>query len=199
MAQGEQLHISTWPAVWPTRVANASTSNAIKEHSTSKLGAASNKEITERGKNYDNIAANKTRAAAHCFEAKCFGLLCSGYLDNKAIEVIASCSSNPSHIASVLEQSPRAATMFLDSTGALLPGYTIDPSTRQKREMDLLQHEEDILYADMDFADCIEGKQYHDVVGGYQRLDIFDLKVNRSRREPASFSDQVSPEVGKSD
>jgi nitrilase len=32
---------------------------------------------------------------------------------------------------------------------------------------DFLQKEEDILYADMDFEDCIEGRQYHDVVGGY--------------------------------
>lgn len=33
-------------------------------------------------------------------------------------------------------------------------------------------------------ADCVEGKQYHDVTGGYQRLDIFNLKIDRSRRTP---------------
>jgi nitrilase len=64
MAQAEQIHVSSWPAVWPTRT----------------MG----KDVGEGGGkgevNYDNLAANRTRAAAHCFEAKCFGVACSGYL-----------------------------------------------------------------------------------------------------------------------
>lgn len=59
MAQGEQLHVSTWPAVWPTR------------------------RLAGGGKQYDNVAANRTRTAAHCFEAKCFAVLCSGYMDKE--------------------------------------------------------------------------------------------------------------------
>jgi hypothetical protein len=55
--------------------------------------------------------------------------------------------------------------------------------------VDCLQEKEGILYADMDLKQCIEGKQYHDVVGGYQRLDVFDLKVDRSRRDPVSFAE----------
>lgn len=47
--------------------------------------------------------------------------------------------------------------------------------------------EEGILYADMDLNYCIEGKQYHDIVGGYQRLDVFDVKVDRTRRQPVTF------------
>ena len=31
-------------------------------------------------------------------------------------------------------------------------------------------------------------KQFHDVVGYYNRFDIFDLRVNRRRLSPASFS-----------
>ena len=38
-------------------------------------------------------------------------------------------------------------------------------------------------------TECIEGKQYHDVVGGYQQLDLLPLHVNRSRQNPVSFSD----------
>lgn len=48
---------------------------------------------------------------------------------------------------------------------------------------------EGILYADLDLDECIEGKQYHDVVGGYQRLDLLPLHVNRSRQNPVNFSD----------
>lgn len=192
MAQGEQLHISTWPAVWPTRVASTSAPTVNVDHSSSKLASISDDHHQERWRNYDNLAANKTRAAAHCFEAKCFGILCSSRLDDTAVEIVAAGSSNPSHISSILEQSQRAATMFLDPTGALLPAYTIDPDSGEKRQKDFLQEEEDILYADMDFGGCVEGKQYHDVVGGYQRLDIFNLQVNRARREPAFFSDEFS-------
>jgi nitrilase len=56
MAQGEQIHISSWPALWPTR-----------------------KPVT--GGNYDNVAANRIRAAAHSFEAKAFGIVCAGFMD----------------------------------------------------------------------------------------------------------------------
>lgn len=193
MAQGEQLHISTWPAIWPTRVASRLAPTENMEHSSSKPAANSSEHPRAKGMNYDNITANRTRAAAHCFEAKCFGILCSGRFDDKAIEIIAAGSSNPGHIYSILEQSPRAATMFLDPTGTLLLGYTINPSSGEKQQKKFLQNEDDILYTDMDFAECVEGKQYHDVVGGYQRLDIFDLKVDRSRRVPAVFSDQKTP------
>ena len=68
MAQGEQLHLTTWPPLWPSKRA------VPKKDET---GA----EV--KGKQYDNLAANRTRTAAHCFEAKCFGVLCSGFMDKE--------------------------------------------------------------------------------------------------------------------
>jgi hypothetical protein len=62
---------------------------------------------------------------------------------------------------------------------------------------EFLQEDEGILYADLDLDDCIEGKQYHDVVGGYQRLDVFDLKVNRTRREPITFAEDIKEGYSK--
>lgn len=50
-----------------------------------------------------------------------------------------------------------------------------------------LRFEEGIIFADMDIAGTIEGKQFQDVVGGYQRLDVFDLKVDTTRLVPAKF------------
>lgn len=47
---------------------------------------------------------------------------------------------------------------------------------RGKRVETMLQAEEGVLYADLDMNDCIQGKQYHDLIGGYQRLDVFDLR-----------------------
>lgn len=178
MAQGEQVHISTWPAIWPTR----KTSGGRTAESTP--GSA--------GANYDNVRVNRTRAAAHCFEAKCFGVMCSGHLDADAIDQTSLGASDSKELAESLRTSPRGATMFLDPTGASLPAFTVNAETGERETKEFLQLEEGILYADMNLDDCIEGKQYHDVVGGYQRLDIFDLKIDRRRREPASFVDGAS-------
>ncbi|USP81507.1 uncharacterized protein yc1106_08781 [Curvularia clavata] len=178
IAQAEQVHISTWPAIWPTRTSRKITTSAeTGDHQTSPN--------IPQGANYDNLAANKTRAAAHCFEAKCFGIACSGQLGEDAIETIIDGASQPDVIADTLRSMPRAATFFLDPTGAPLQSFTYDGS--EQLYTDSLQSQEGILYADMNLDDCIEGKQYHDVVGGYQRLDVFDLKVDRSRKDPATF------------
>ncbi|KAI1104256.1 nitrilase [Jackrogersella minutella] len=187
-AQGEQIHISSWPAVWPTRMPQGAvlTSNEGVANGSGTEGKAVISSVA-RGANYDNVAANRTRAAAHCFEAKCFGVLCAGYLDASAIEAAAFGSNNPEVISQALQRSSRGATMFLDTTGTLLPGFTIDPETSAREQRDLLQEKEGILYVDVNLEDCIEGKQYHDIAGGYQRLDVFELKVDRKRRQPALF------------
>ncbi|KAF2755905.1 carbon-nitrogen hydrolase [Pseudovirgaria hyperparasitica] len=161
MEQGEQVHISTFPPIWPTRVPSTSASS---------------------GKNYDNVAANRTRAAGHCFEAKCFGLVCSGYLDNASIEKISSMSTDQAFMRDALAGSPRAATFFLDPTGAAKNGYTVDNRTGEQKVVEYLRDTENVLYADLDLNETIEGKQYHDVAGGYQRFDVFKFEVNRSRR-----------------
>ncbi|SCO06459.1 related to aliphatic nitrilase [Fusarium fujikuroi] len=175
MAQGENIHISTWPPIWPTRVAPPGKTLESSEGTSDKP-------------NYDNVTANRTRAAAHCFEAKCFGVLCSGVLGEDAINAV---SGGSAYLTEVLQQSQRGATQFLDPTGAPLKGFSIDSQTGEAVATDFLQHDEGILYADLDIENCIEGKQYHDVVGGYQRLDVFDLKVNRTRREPVTFTEDL--------
>ncbi|VUC22141.1 unnamed protein product [Clonostachys rosea] len=180
MAQGEQVHISSWPAIWPTRLPSATSEPA------NSAGA--------KAANYDNINANRIRAAAHCFEAKCFGIMSAGILDSEAIEIIASGSHNPEMLANFLNNSPRGATMFLDPTGAPLKGFTYR-SDGTEEQIDCLQHEEGILYGTMNLEDCIEGKQYHDTSGGYQRLDVLQLKVDRTRRVPAKFNDESGVKV----
>lgn len=191
MAEGEQVHISSWPGVWPTRmpdtVAVGSAVKANLEASGEEEGGNSTAPTTSV--NYDNIRANRTRAAAHCFEAKCFGIMCSGHVGSDAIELSSAGARDPSLTAKALDASPRGATMFLDPTGAPLPAFTINPDTGRKQSIEFLQKEEGILYADLNLEDCVEGKQYHDLVGGYQRFDVFDLKVDRRRRLPVMFTD----------
>lgn len=44
--------------------------------------------------------------------------------------------------------------------------------------------EEGILYGTIDVSDCIAYKQVHDVVGYYNRFDIFRLQVDRRSQPP---------------
>lgn len=47
-----------------------------------------------------------------------------------------------------------------------------------------LRDEEGIIYADIDVEETIVPKQFHDVVGYYNRFDVFDLKVDNTGHEP---------------
>ena len=176
MAQGEQVHISTWPAIWPTRLLDD-----VKDADSAK----------KDNRNYDNIAANRTRAAAHCFEAKCFGIMSAGHLDDAGMAEIAEMTEKPDEMKRTLATYPRAASQFLDPTGRTVEGgYALDlVSDKQRDAKSMVADIEAILFADMDLNECIEGKQYHDVVGGYQRFDVFSLQVNRERHEPVHFQD----------
>jgi aliphatic nitrilase len=92
IAQREQIHISTWPALWPTR----------------RPGA---------GVNFDNVAANRLRACAHSFEAKAFSIICAGYMDKYMRDYMV---DHDPDAALVLDGSPRAASMFVDPRGAIV-------------------------------------------------------------------------------
>ena len=152
MAQGEQVHISNWPPIWPTKP-------------------------PQSGGNYDNIAANRIRAGAHSFEAKAFGIVCAGYMDARMRDFLVARDAN---VAAIIDQTPRAASMFVDPTGAQIG--------------ESLQNEEGILYANLDLNQCIEPKQYHDVVGYYNRFDVFDLRITRERQKPATWIERSSGE-----
>jgi aliphatic nitrilase len=157
MAQAEQIHISSWPPMWPTRRPSS-------------------------GGNFNNVAANRIRASAHSFEAKAFGIITAGYMD-KAMRAFL-IARDPS-VADVIDGTQRAASFFVDPTGEVLG--------------DMLQNEEGIAYAELDLRRCIEPKQFHDVVGYYNRFDVFDLKINRKRLVPATFVDELAPALPEQD
>lgn len=157
MAQSEDIHISTWPPAWPTRPP------------------------TDIG-NFDNRLANRLRAAAHAFEAKCFGIVVAGCLDRPGIDAIA---GSDAKLRALLEATPKASSFFVDPTGA---------SFGDACEGD----DEGLCYAKIDLAHRVEPKRFHDVVAGYNRFDVFDLSVQRRRFAPVRFSD-VLPEPAAAD
>jgi aliphatic nitrilase len=152
MAEGEQVHVSSYPPVWPTR-------------SPDSPG------------NYDLGQAIRIRAGAHAFEAKVFNVVASSCIDQTLRHAIeAALGPEPLRI---MEQSPRGISVVIGPGGTPLG----DPLCR----------DESILLADIDLAQCVEPKQFHDLVGSYNRFDIFALSVDRSPRYPALFIDPPQP------
>lgn len=149
MAQGEQVHISTWPGggIHPTRVPSS-------------------------GANYDLTEAVRIRAQSYSFEAKVFGIVCSGVTDRKAYDFLV--GRDPA-VAEILDGTPRSISMFVAPTGEQMG--------------EILQHDEGILYGDIDLGQLVAPKQVQDILGFYNRFDIFDLAVTRKRLEPIRFID----------
>jgi nitrilase len=60
---------------------------------------------------------------------------------------------------------------------------------------------EGITYADIDLTECIAPKQYHDILGHYNRFDIFSLQINRTEQSPIRYiGDATEPSgVGASE
>jgi aliphatic nitrilase len=150
MAEGEQVHISSYPPVWPTRP-------------------------PEGAGNYDLAQAIRIRAGAHSFEAKVFNLVASSCLDPTLRHAIEAALGREA--LRTLEQSPRGISVVLGPTGTPLGGE--------------LCQDEGILYAEIDLAQSVEPKQFHDVVGSYNRFDVFTFSVDRSRHRPATFLDEA--------
>lgn len=146
IAQGEQVHVSSYPPIWPTRPPD------------------------EKG-NYDNRSANRIRAAAHAFEAKCFVIVVGSCLDRTALERTA---NGDKSAARVLETTPTSESFFVDPTGAAFGEATTS---------------EGLIFADIDLARCLEPKRFHDVSAGYNRFDLFNFHVRRERLLPAHFDD----------
>jgi aliphatic nitrilase len=49
--------------------------------------------------------------------------------------------------------------------------------------------DEGMAYADIDLEKCIQPKQMHDILGHYNRFDIFDLRVNVAPTRKITFID----------
>jgi predicted amidohydrolase len=143
LAQGEQVHIATYPPAWPTR----------------------------RGANigYNLTEAIRIRSAAHAFEGKVFNVVASCALDERTIEEV---SQGNSEVRDILNSAPPAASMILGPQGEPLTEPQVGG--------------EGILVADLDVALSIEQKQFHDIVGYYNRFDIFRLVVDQRPQSPIS-------------
>jgi nitrilase len=119
---------------------------------------------------YDMADAIRLRASAHSFEGKLFTVI--------------SCSTISEEIIAAMETIVPDARDRLASRSSAFSGV-IGPDGRLVGTP--LIDAEGIVYADIDLARCIQPKQMHDIVGHYNRFDIFRFGINRAPQVPVSF------------
>jgi nitrilase/aliphatic nitrilase len=151
LAQREQVHIATYPPVWPFQRPGASA------HAFN---------LTE---------AIRIRAAAHAFEGKVFNVVASCALDNDAMQQL---SQGDSGIKALLQAAPQPVSLIVGPNGEMLA----DP----------LQGGEGMVVAEIDIARSVEYKALHDIVGHYNRFDIFRLEVDPTPSRPVWIKKQAN-------
>jgi aliphatic nitrilase len=112
---------------------------------------------------YDMAESIKLRAMAHSFEGKMF--------------TIVSCSTISEEIVTEMETVIPNARERLERQSSAFSGI-IGPDGRLVGEA--LIDAEGIVYAEVDLGKCIAPKQMHDIVGHYNRFDVFQLALNRA-------------------
>jgi nitrilase len=162
LAQGEQVHIATYPPAWPFHRPGGGV------------------------RNYNLTEAIRLRSAAHAFEGKVFNVVASCALDADAIEQL---SQGDSKMKELLQAVPAPVSIIVGPDGELLA----DP----------VQGGEGMVVAEIDIARSIEQKMIHDIVGHYNRFDIFHLEVDPTPnrpvwiKKPARRDEQPSDELSQ--
>jgi aliphatic nitrilase len=110
---------------------------------------------------YDMAEAIKIRAAAHSFEGKLFTIVSCSTISQEIKDAL---RADVPNVDALLDRKSSAFSGFIGPNGAVIATPLID--------------EEGIMYAEIDLEKCIQPKQMHDILGHYNRFDIFDLRVN---------------------
>ncbi|WCM42001.1 carbon-nitrogen hydrolase family protein [Flavobacterium sp. CBA20B-1] len=119
---------------------------------------------------YDMAEAIKIRAAAHSFEGKLFTIVSCSTISQEIKDAL---RADVPNVDEMLDRKSSAFSGFIGPNGAVIGQPLID--------------EEGIIYADIDLSKCIQPKQMHDILGHYNRFDIFDLRVNVAPTKKITF------------
>ena len=121
---------------------------------------------------YDMAEAIKIRAAAHSFEGKLFTIVSCATISQEIKDAL---REDVPNVDELLTRKNSAFSGFIGPNGAVIGTPLID--------------EEGMVYADIDLEKCIQPKQMHDILGHYNRFDIFDLRINRAPTRNITFID----------
>ncbi|RAR48435.1 carbon-nitrogen hydrolase family protein [Flavobacterium lacus] len=121
---------------------------------------------------YNMAEAIKIRAAAHSFEGKLFTVVSCSTISKEMMDIL---KPDVPNIEELLTRKSSAFSGIIGPNGAVVGEPLID--------------DEGIVYADIDLEKCIQPKQMHDILGHYNRFDIFDLRVNTAPTRKITFID----------
>ena len=121
---------------------------------------------------YDMAEAIKIRAAAHSFEGKLFTIVSCSTISQEIKDAL---REDVPNVDELLTRKNSAFSGFIGPNGAVIGTPLID--------------QEGIVYADIDLEKCIQPKQMHDILGHYNRFDIFDLRINTAPTRNITFID----------
>lgn len=153
IAEGEQIHVSSYPPVWPTHEPRANDA-------------------------YDLSSAVRIRAGAHSFEAKVFNIVASSRIDESTLEVLAPVGDEG---LDILRNSPSGPSMIINPHGTVIAETSAN--------------KDELLIAEIDLQECVVPKQFHDLSGYYNRFDIFNFTLDRTRRTPVDYIGEDTPGV----
>jgi aliphatic nitrilase len=121
---------------------------------------------------YNMAEAIKIRAAAHSFEGKLFTIVSCSTISQEMVDLL---KPEAPQIQELFNRKSCAFSGFIGPNGAVIGEPLID--------------DEGMIYAEIDLEKCIQPKQMHDILGHYNRFDIFDLRVNVTPTKKITFVD----------
>lgn len=123
-------------------------------------------------KDYDMADAIAIRTAAHAFEGKLFSVVACSTISEEIIDTVA---GDDDEARELLRRKRSALSGIFGPDGRPVSEPLID--------------EEGIVYGEIDLSRCIAPKQMHDIIGHYNRFDVFSLHVNGKALQPVTFDD----------
>jgi aliphatic nitrilase len=126
---------------------------------------------------YDMAEAIKIRSMAHSFEGKVFTIVSCSTISEEMIELIG-------------KEVPNAKELLTRRNSAY--SGIIGPDGREVSKP--LIDEVGIVYADVNLNKCIQAKQMHDILGHYNRFDVFSLTVDKRDKGPLEII-QDAPKI----
>ncbi|MEV7187035.1 carbon-nitrogen hydrolase family protein [Kitasatospora sp. NPDC093102] len=122
---------------------------------------------------YDMADSIALRTAAHCFEGKVFSVVSCSTVSPEMVDLL---SGDDPQVRKQLARPHSALSGIFGPDGRAVTEPLVD--------------EEGIVYAEIDLGRCIQPKQMHDIVGHYNRFDVFRLHVDNRPLRPLVFPEE---------
>ncbi|MFW6056076.1 MAG: carbon-nitrogen hydrolase family protein, partial [Chloroflexota bacterium] len=124
----------------------------------------------------DKLGQNRwihLRAGAHSCEGKLFTIVSTSTVSEEMVDMLGTTDEKRQFMLAA-----NAYSAIYDPNGVVLAS---------------LEGEEGIIYADIDIEQMIVRKQWHDIIGHYNRFDVLSLNLNKAADEPLKLATSGAP------